>query len=133
MLLSIVFTSMYLHVFVNFLSHIAQSHHPGCDFSIILTLYPATSNLVLLHGALHNAEVFVIDRTSGQKGCRGRACCQTLHSDQPGSWKRHGHALPQCQWSLALLQSAGVSVCTQQQHKQTVFPKAVTWDSSVLQ
>lgn len=47
--------------------------------------------------------VFVIDRSTGQKGCGGGACCQALYTDQPGSWKWHGHSLPQYQWSPALL------------------------------
>lgn len=46
---------------------------------------------------------FMIDRSAGQEGCGGGACCQTLYSDQPGSWKWHGHSLPQYQWSPALL------------------------------
>lgn len=53
--------------------------------------------------SVHLSFHFVIDRSPGQEGCGGGACCQTLYPDQPGSWQWHGHSLPQHQWSPALL------------------------------
>lgn len=71
--------------------------------------------------------VTFIFRSSGQKGCRGWSCCQALHQDQSGSWKWHGHSLPQCKWSPTLPQPTWVRT-----HTLCHYTHVETWDLKLL-